>query len=142
MEFIRNLKDEYVVHTITMPSAVEEVPTLEECRKNLVTKFADWFIPSLLLLRPEHVSASTGVDKAEKIRGEFEVLLDIFTALAEPILWFYALTACIMIATKNKDAGFNRLKQVAYAYAGIALLPTLFSLLRWVSGLIGGAITF
>lgn len=138
MEFLGNLREDYV----TTSFRVGRSEQLENSRKDLVSKFSKWFIPSLLLMYPGHALANAQTDKVEKIRTEFETILDIFTALAEPVLWFYALTACIMIATKNKDAGFNRLKQVAYAYAAIALLPTFFALLRWVSGLIKGAITF
>lgn len=141
VEFINNLKEGYITHSIIMGNGVVESPNLEDSRKELVSRFSHWFIPSLLLLTPTPVLAGNQ-DKVEEIRSGFEQLLDIFTALAEPVLWFYALTACIMIATKNKDSGFNRLKQVAYAYAAIALLPTFFALLRWVSDIIKGAITF
>ncbi len=61
---------------------------------------------------------AAGVDSADKIRRGFHDIIDVFTALAEPILWFYALTACVLIATKNKNAGWERLKNVGYAYAG------------------------
>ena len=46
------------------------------------------------------------------------------------------------MATKGKNIGFDRLKQVAYAYAGIALLPTFFAFLRWVSEIIKTSIHF
>lgn len=81
------------------------------------------------------------VSSADKIREGFMKLVDVFTAISEPILWFYALTACILMATgKNKEAGWTRLKNVGYAYIFISLLPAFFTFLRWVAKLVGDAI--
>jgi hypothetical protein len=119
---------------------------LEKGRKRIVKFLTDLIMPVTIATRwaMTHQDAlAAGVSGADKIRSGFQTLLDTFTALAEPVLWFYALIGCIMIATgKNKDAGWNRIKQVGYAYVAIALLPTLFSLLRWVSVIIKGAIQF
>jgi hypothetical protein len=87
------------------------------------------------------VAASGG--GGEQIRRGFTEIIDVFTAIAEPILWFYALIGCVMMATgKNKDAGWNRIKQVGYAYIGIALLPAFFAFLRWIANMLKGAIQF
>ena len=118
---------------------------LEETRRTWINKVVDWIFPGVIMTKLTMVvsnNAYAAASGAEDIRKGFSEILDVFTALAEPILWFYALTACILIATKSKDKGMERLKQVGYAYAGIALLPTFFSLLRWVSEMVKGAITF
>lgn len=146
-----NLKDTYSVHTIyTKPEEItiksRWTGELEKSRKSVVTKMMNILLPTAIVTKlvatPEYAHANSTEDKADKIRHGFEQLLDVFTALAEPILWFYALTACILIATKNKETGITRLKHVAYAYAGIALLPTFFALLRWVADMIKGSISF
>ena len=119
---------------------------MEVLRKSMVRRMVDVLMtaPAIIgisLVASKYASASTE-NPAEGLREGFENILDIFTAIAEPILWFYALTACILMATKNKDSGIQKLKQVAYAYAGIALLPTFFALLRWLSEMIKGSIHF
>lgn len=120
---------------------------LEESRKSLVGKIVEWIFPTVVMTKltmvvpPSILAATAGNVGASQIRDGFMQLLDVFTAIAEPILWFYALTACILMATKNKQAGLDRLKQVGYAYAGIALLPTFFAFLRWIAAIIKGAIT-
>jgi hypothetical protein len=120
---------------------------LEESRKTLVNRVVEWIFPTVVMTKLSMVvtshafAASAGAVGANQIREGFMQLIDVFTAIAEPILWFYALTACILMATKNKQAGLDRLKQVGYAYAGIALLPTFFAFLRWIAAIIKGAIT-
>lgn len=147
MDFLE-LKTGYTTQTFTIVKKVESrwSGEIEESRKKFVGNLSDWFITAVLanhIMGAPKVYAEEGTDaNVERIREGFSTLLDVFTALAEPILWFYALTACILIATKNKDAGFNRLKHVAYAYAAIALLPAFFSLLRWIAEMIKGAIQF
>lgn len=113
---------------------------LEEIRQGAIQKMLYLLVPSVMMTTS--ASAATSTESAEKIRVGFGEILEVFTALAEPILWFYALTACILMVTKNKEIGWNRLKQVAYAYAAIALLPTFFSFLRWIADMLKGAITF
>lgn len=117
---------------------------LEEIRRGAIDKMLYLLLPvpvmTMILSNAGIASADDG--QAEKIRQGFSKILDVFTAIAEPILWFYALTACILMATKSKEAGWNRLKQVAYAYAAIALLPTFFAMLRWIAELIKGSIQF
>lgn len=118
---------------------------LEESRKSLIEKVVSCIFPTVVMTKLTMATASTtfaATTSAEQIRSGFHEILDVFTAIAEPILWFYALTACIMMATKNKQAGLDRLKQVGYAYAGIALLPTFFAFLRWIAELIKGSISF
>lgn len=149
MEFLK-LETGYTTQTFTIEKKVEVASRwsgeVEESRKVFVGKLSDWFITAVLanhvMGAPKVYAESTTDANVDRIRAGFETLLDVFTALAEPILWFYALTACILIATKNKETGFNRLKHVAYAYAGIALLPAFFSLLRWIAEMIKGAIQF
>lgn len=119
---------------------------LEETRRTLVHKISEFLVPTAIMTKltlaasGSVLAAGNAVQSADKIRMGFEQLLDVFTAITEPILWFYALTACIMMATKNKEAGWNRLKQVGYGYAGIALLPTFFAFLRYVANLIKDAV--
>lgn len=119
---------------------------LEVTRKKVVHRMLDIIVPvglaTKLTMALSPGALAAGVDSADKIRRGFHDIIDVFTALAEPILWFYALTACVLIATKNKNAGWERLKNVGYAYAGIALLPTFFSFLRWVSSIVSSSITF
>lgn len=117
---------------------------LEEIRKGAVQKMLHLLLPTsvAVLSYSSTASASSNKASADEIRKGFSEILDLFTAIAEPILWFYALTACILMATKSKDAGLNRLKQVAYAYGAIALLPTFFALIRWVADMIKGSIQF
>jgi len=87
--------------------------------------------------------AANHIGGGEQIRQGFTEIIDVFTAIAEPILWFYALIGCVMMATgKNKDAGWNRIKQVGYAYIGIALLPAFFAFLRWIASMLKGAVHF
>lgn len=126
---------------------------LEESRRTLVSKMVDWIFPGVVMTKltlavGKHTFAAgtaqavAGTVGAEGIRRGFEQLLDVFTAIAEPILWFYALTACILMATKSKQAGWDRLKQVAYAYAGITLLPTFFAFIRYIAVIIKESIHF
>jgi hypothetical protein len=119
---------------------------LEKTRKAVVDKIAGLIIPATLgtriFLSYHSPAFAQAREAAEQIRVGFQQVLDVFTAIAEPILWFYALTACILMATKNKDEGWKRLKQVGYAYTAIALLPTFFSLLRWIANLLRESLTF
>jgi Na+/H+-dicarboxylate symporter len=121
---------------------------LEESRKTLVSKVAEWIFPGVVMTKltmavgTHTFAATSAMAGAEGIRQGFMQLLDVFTAIAEPILWFYALTACILMATKNKQAGWDRLKQVGYAYAGIALLPTFFAFVRYIAEIIKHSIHF
>lgn len=139
--------------TTTVPEGFVEVKSkytgeLEKSRNRIVKFMTNLIMPGVIatkwaMTHKEAFAATVASGGADQIRHGFQTLLDTFTALAEPVLWFYALIGCIMIATgKNKDAGWNRIKQVGYAYVAIALLPTLFSLLRWVSVIIKGAISF
>lgn len=119
---------------------------LEKTRKTFVEKMTNLIIPAtmgvkMFLAHHNHTFAQAK-EAADQIRVGFQQILDVFTAIAEPLLWFYALTACILMATKNKDEGWKRLKQVGYAYTAIALLPTFFSLLRWIAGLLRESFTF
>jgi hypothetical protein len=92
-------------------------------------------------LHESAMAAAAKVTGADKIREGFMQIVDVFTAIAEPILWFYALTACILMATgRNKELGWDRLKRVGYAYIFITLMPTLFQFLRWIAEILKGAI--
>ena len=83
--------------------------------------------------------ASTG---ASMIREGFKEILEVLTAISEPVLWFYAVTGCVLMATdKNRDKGWSRLKNVGYSYIIISILPTIFSFLRWVATILSGAIS-
>jgi hypothetical protein len=119
---------------------------LEKTRKTIIEKMTNLIIPTILgvkmFLAHHNYAFAQAREAADQIRVGFQQVLDVFTAIAEPILWFYALTACILMATKNKDEGWKRLKQVGYAYTAIALLPTFFSLLRWIAGLLKESFAF
>lgn len=109
-----------------------------------VAKKASKYIPFLLTLPGTKVYAATSgnTETLARIREAFEQLMSIATAIAEPILWFYALTSLILMATgRNRSIGWNRLKNVGYAYIGMTLLPTIFAFLRWVSSLLRTAFT-
>lgn len=149
IEFLGELKSGYTTQTFVMekPAVVKSrwSGEIEESRKKFIHKLSDWFIAIVTanqLMGIPKALAKGAEQNVDKIREGFDTILDVFTALAEPILWFYALTACILIATKNKDTGINRLKHVAYAYTAIALLPTFFALIRWIAELIKGAVQF
>jgi hypothetical protein len=87
------------------------------------------------------LAAGKAVSASDKLREGFMQLIDVFTAISEPILWFYALIGCIMMATgKNKEKGMEKLKQVGYAYVVIALLPTIFDFLRYISTIIKASV--
>ncbi len=121
---------------------------LEDSRKQIIDRVVHWVFPVALMTKltlsaSKHAyAASTMVAGADGIRKGFTQLLDVFTAISEPILWFYALTACILMATKNKQAGLDRLKQVAYAYGAIALLPTFFAFVRFIANIIKHSVNF
>lgn len=118
---------------------------LEQGRKSLVRWFGEMILPTAIVtrlgMRATHAFAAT--QNANDLRRGFMDIVDIFTAIAEPILWFYALIGFIMMATgKSKDAGWNRIKNVGYAYIGISMLPTMFQMLRWISNIIRSSISF
>ncbi|MMZ43628.1 hypothetical protein D1872_51910 [compost metagenome] len=119
---------------------------LEESRQEFVAKSSRWVSAALGVVYSYKLAgsvsaAAAAITSAEKIRQGFMQIIDVFTAIAEPILWFYAVTACILMATgKNKDMGWDRLKRVGYAYIFIAMLPTFFSFLRWIAEMLRGAI--
>lgn len=120
---------------------------VEEARKEFVEKSSRWMAAVMIPLYSTKFTkaafaAAAVVTSADKIRQGFMQIIDVFTAIAEPILWFYAVTACILMATgKNRDLGLSRLKNVGYAYLAIALLPTFFTFLRWMARMLGGAIS-
>lgn len=72
-------------------------------------------------------------DGINQMRKGFTTLIETATAITEPILWFYALAACILMATGKKGVGWDKLKNVGYSYILITMLPTLFEFCRWVS---------
>jgi len=84
------------------------------------------------------LASVTGVDK---MRAGFQQLVDIFTVIAEPILYGYGVAALVLMATSSKERGWQRLKMVGYAYLGITCLPAFFSLLRYVGGMFKEALT-
>lgn len=129
---------------VTYPSRREEpVQSLETTRKGVVDTMArvltTTFVSSALYMKNTTITVLAD-NGANELREGFMEILDVFTAIAEPILWFYALIGCIMMATgKNRDLGWKRIKQVGYAYLSIALLPTFFSFLRWLANILEGA---
>lgn len=86
-----------------------------------------------------NVLAAAGV---EQIRSGFQQVIDVFTAIAEPILWGYAVVGLVMVATGKKQAGWDRVKSVGWSYLCIAMLPTFFAFLRWVAIILKQSITF
>lgn len=119
---------------------------IEENRKKVVAKSSIWVMAAVYgykftMSTLDSIAYASAPSSADQIRKGFMQIIDVFTAITEPILWFYAITACILMATgKNKELGWGRLKNVGYAYIFITLLPTFFSFLRWVAQLVGGAI--
>lgn len=87
-------------------------------------------LPVILSKMSTICDAASGVDK---MREGFMALIETATAITEPILWFYALTACILMATGKKGVGWDKLKNVGYSYILITMLPTLFQFCRWIS---------
>lgn len=90
-------------------------------------------LPVILTKVSRICEASNGV---EQMRQGFMTLIQTATAITEPILWFYALTACILMATGKKGVGWDKLKQVGYSYILITMLPTLFEFCRWISAIL------
>ncbi|MNI25138.1 hypothetical protein D3C73_787770 [compost metagenome] len=87
------------------------------------------------------LAAAPTISSGDKIRQGFMQIIDVFTAVAEPILWFYALTACVLMATgRNKELGWDRLKRVGYSYIFISMLPTFFAFLRWLAVMLKDAL--
>jgi len=70
---------------------------------------------------------------SDTIRASFSKIIDIFSAIAEPILWGYAIVGLVLVATGNKQMGWARVKQVAYAYIGVQCLPAFFAFLRYLA---------
>lgn len=79
---------------------------------------------------------------AEQIRKGFQSVIDVITAIAEPILWGYAVVGLVLVATGKKQAGWDRVKSVGWAYLGIAMLPTFFAFLRWVAAMLKATMAF
>lgn len=103
-----------------------------------VAKKASLLLPSILLRGYSVAFASGGADA---IREGFQQLLDVATAIAEPILWFYAVTACVLMATgKNKSVGWDRLKNVGYGYILMVMMPTIFEFFRFIASILQTAI--
>src|SRR6185312_14977571 len=98
-----------VLYSRESPKSTRYTGELEESRKMLVEKMTNILLPSTamlgFMLSTSNVVLADTSTSADDIRRGFMDILDVFTAIAEPILWFYALTACILIATKNKDTG-------------------------------------
>lgn len=118
--------------------------SVEESRQKFIAKSSKWVS---VILAGEYAlrfasSVHAATSSSDKIRTGFMQIIDVFTAIAEPILWFYALTACILMATgRNKDLGWDRLKRVGYSYIFIAMLPTFFAFLRWMAVMLKDAIS-
>jgi len=79
---------------------------------------------------------------ADQIRKGFQSVIDVITAIAEPILWGYAVVGLVLVATGKKQAGWDRVKSVGWAYLGIAMLPTFFAFLRWVAAMLKATMSF
>lgn len=95
---------------------------------------------SLLTTASAATSASTG---AEQIRTGFSQVIDVGVAIAEPIIWMYAVVACVQIATNvDRNTGWNKLKNVGYAYILMCMLPAIFSFWRWISKILQSSMQF
>lgn len=75
----------------------------------------------------------------EQLRQNFSKIIDVFTAIAEPILWGFAIVGLVLVATGNKSMGWARVKNVAYAYICINCLPAFFAFLRYISKMLTSA---
>lgn len=75
----------------------------------------------------------------DNIRQKFSQIIDIFSAVAEPILWGFAIVGLVLVATGNKTIGWQRVKNVAYAYIGIQCLPGFFAFLRYIAKMLTDA---
>ena len=105
-------------------------------------KFVAWASAALTMAAVSMRPILANTHDVAKIHDGFNQIMDVFTALAEPVLWFYAVIGAIMMATgKNKEKGWERVKQVGYAYVFIQLLPTFFKFCHWVAVLISTSIT-
>lgn len=123
---------------------------VEEGRKKFVNWFGNFGVTLLMSVSMGTVTqwawaeetGKSSMSSVEEIRKGFMEVIDVFTAVAEPILWFYAVVGCILMATgKNKDNGWGKLKNVGYAYIGIRLLPAFFVFMGWIANLLGGVFT-
>ena len=110
----------------------------------MVTPGKDVLIPGILIstvfntIQSAYAANTKGVDQ---MREGFEQLMGVFTAIAEPILWGYAVAGFVLMATSSKERGWQRIKTVGYAYMGIVLLPTFFAFLRYIAGMFKQALT-
>jgi len=75
----------------------------------------------------------------DQLRQNFSKIIDVFTAIAEPILWGFAVVGLVLVATGNKQMGWARVKSVAYAYIGINCLPAFFAFLRYIAKMLTSA---
>lgn len=111
-------------------------------RNNTIYK-ASILLPALIVkASPVFAQADKTGETVKKLQEVFLILREIAIAVGEPILWFYALTAIILMATgKNKAQGWGRLKQVMYSYLFLRCLPALFALVGWLSEVLMGALS-
>lgn len=75
----------------------------------------------------------------DNIRANFSKIIDVFSAVAEPILWGFAIVGLVLVATGNKQMGWSKVKGVAYAYIGIQCLPAFFAFLRYIARMLTSA---
>lgn len=124
-------------------------PSIIQNTESKDNKYLDWFskigltlfstysyshiMTKIALGATEVAKEATSEVTSDTIRASFSKIIDIFSAIAEPILWGYAIVGLVLVATGNKQMGWARVKQVAYAYIGVQCLPAFFAFLRYLA---------
>jgi len=126
-----------------------EKPFVPTSQKNTKEKYLDWISKLGVVLMTSYsyshlaMNVALGAEKVvaspANIREKFSQIIDVFSAISEPILWGFAIVGLVLVATGNKQMGWSRVKSVAYAYIGIQCLPAFFAFLRYVAKMLTDA---
>lgn len=125
-----------------------EKPFIPISQKSFEDKKLDWFtkigIASMTSWVYENLITKVALGAEltatpDELRKNFSKIIDVFTAIAEPILWGFAIVGLVLVATGNRQMGWQRVKSVAYAYICINCLPAFFAFLRYIAKMLTAA---
>lgn len=129
----------------------KEKPVVPTQNVEIKEKYLDWISKFGIALMTSYsyghlaMNIALGAEKViatpDNIRQKFSSIIDVFSAVSEPILWGFAIVGLVLVATGNKQMGWARVKQVAYAYIGIQCLPAFFAFLRYIAKMLTEAFT-
>lgn len=75
-------------------------------------------------------------EKLKKMSIGFYSIYEVFSRVAEPVIMTLMIYGFILYAIDKNGKGLTRIKQGAYSFLGITLLPDAFELLRWIGHMI------